>query len=181
MVEVAHPRIAYLAAYHRAGLPDGTELCLLRVSTAQRLYEAVGSLPEGFGLAVFDGWRHPHLQAYLAAACPDPRYVTPPEDPTTSPAPHTTGGAVDLTLTARGTALALGTSFDHFGPGAAVDAVEDRPGLIRDLRRMLHWAMVEAGFAPYSTEWWHFEYGTRRWGAHTGLEPRYGPVSPDQH
>jgi D-alanyl-D-alanine dipeptidase len=85
---------------------------------------------------------------------------------------------VDLTLTARGAPLALGTDFDHFGPESAVDAFETLAAQVRDLRRMLYWAMVEAGFAPYSLEWWHFEYGTRRWGANTGREPRFGAAFP---
>ena len=32
----------------------------------------------------------------------------------------------------------------------------------RDRRRMLYWAMIGAGFAPYPAEYWHFELGTRR-------------------
>ncbi|HIE22544.1 MAG TPA: hypothetical protein EYP73_08115 [Acidimicrobiia bacterium] len=178
LVEVDHSRVIYLAAYHRAQLPQAAESCLLRASAVHLLYRAAESLPEGYGLGIFDGWRHPGLQAYLAAACPDPRYVTPPDDPASRPPPHTTGGAVDLTLTAGESPLALGTSFDHFGPEAAIDAFERQPGPVRELRRMLYWAMVEVGFAPYASEWWHFEYGTRRWAAHTGREPRFGPVFP---
>jgi zinc D-Ala-D-Ala dipeptidase len=30
--------------------------------------------------------------------------------------------------------------------------------------------MVEAGFAPYQLEWWHFSFGDQNWAAYYGLE-----------
>ena len=46
----------------------------------------------------------------------------------------------------------------------------------RDLRRWLYWSMTEAGFVVLNCEWWHFEYGTRRWGAIRGNDPLFGPA-----
>ena len=42
---------------------------LLRQGVAERLAEAAESLPEGYTLAVVEGWRPPHIQRrmYLAA------------------------------------------------------------------------------------------------------------------
>jgi D-alanyl-D-alanine dipeptidase len=90
------------------------------------------------------------------------------------PPPHSTGGTVDLTLTFEGSALALGTAFDEFSPDAHARAFEDQPGLNCDLRRMLYWSMSHEGFVGIRTEWWHFEFGTVRWAARTGVSAIYG-------
>jgi D-alanyl-D-alanine dipeptidase len=73
--------------------------------------------------------------------------------------------------------LALGTGFDDFTTAAHADSYEHSPGLVRDLRRMLYNRMRAAGFVVIACEWWHFEYGTRRWAALCGREPLYGPTS----
>ncbi len=99
---------------------------------------------------------------------PDPR----------RPPPHLTGATVDLTLSFAGTPLALGTGFDDFTARAHADALEDEPGVERDLRRLLLHAMHAAGFVVLDCEWWHFEHGTRYWAAITGHEPVHGPASP---
>ena len=36
--------------------------------------------------------------------------------------------------------------------------------------------MTETGFVVLNCEWWHFEYGTRRWGAIRGNDPLFGPA-----
>jgi len=33
------------------------------------------------------------------------------------------------------------------------------------MRLLLHDLMIEAGFAPYYGEWWHFSYGDAEWAA----------------
>jgi D-alanyl-D-alanine dipeptidase len=38
--------------------------------------------------------------------------------------------------------------------------------------------MASKGFVVFDGEWWHFEYGTRRWAAITGGTPRFGPAGP---
>jgi D-alanyl-D-alanine dipeptidase len=48
------------------------------------------------------------------------------------------GGTVDLTLSYRGTPLALGTSFDNFDQYAAITAFEEADSIVRRLRRLLH-------------------------------------------
>ncbi|WP_395142979.1 M15 family metallopeptidase, partial [Armatimonas sp.] len=37
-------------------------------------------------------------------------------------------------------------------------------------RRTLYGAMIEAGFVNYPNEWWHFEFGTRRWAGGRGMK-----------
>ncbi len=183
LVRAADSGIAVVPVYHEACLPGAVEEVWLRSEVVARLAGVTASLPRPFGLVVFDGWRPLTLQRWLHAdavarvgtavgfvseAASDPR----------RPPPHLTGGAVDLTLSVEGEALALGTCFDAFVPEAAPDAFEGRPGAVRALRRLLHEAMTAAGFVPLATEWWHFEYGTPRWAALRGGDPLYGPASP---
>jgi D-alanyl-D-alanine dipeptidase len=105
------------------------------------------------------------------------RYVSVPSVDPACPAPHVTGGAVDLTLgDGDGRPLDLGTHFDAFVPEAGAVALEGVPGAARELRRRLFWSMAGAGFTAYVEEWWHFDFGDQFWGAVTGRPARYGPI-----
>lgn len=181
LIPVAHRRIRVMAAYWHAGWPFAFPDAVVRPEVLDRLVAALERLPEDFGLAIWDAWRDPRLQAALhdRVYCPgstlEPGFVAYPDpDPRYCP-PHASGGTVDLTLTWRGHALALGTGFDAFVPQAAATALEpDGPVLARDLRRLLAAAMSGAGFVGHPQEWWHWEYGTRYWSAVTGNPVRFG-------
>lgn len=186
LVRVAHVRIRVLAAYWHEGWPYSRPTAWLRPETTRQLEQAVESLPVPFGLAVWDAWRDPRLQAVLhdtvyADDSLPPGFVAYPDpDPRRCP-PHATGGTVDLTLTWRHVPLALGTRFDAFVPAAAADALEpDGPPLERDLRRLLSAAMSGAGFVGHPQEWWHWEHGTRWWAAVRGHPVRFGPAAPPE-
>ncbi len=158
----------------------------VRASVRDRLVAAQARLPAGFSLALYDGWRSPETvralyeHFYGPGSTLAPGFLADPDDPAVIP-PHTTGAAVDLTLALDGDALALGTFFDDFTDAAHLTACE-RPGadpLARALRRVLHAAMTDAGFAPNPTEWWHWSYGDQAWAARTGaVTARFGPVRP---
>ncbi|HET9257003.1 MAG TPA: M15 family metallopeptidase, partial [Pseudonocardiaceae bacterium] len=185
MVRVVDRGIQLPAPYWHVGWPAAVTGTYLRADVARRLVSVVAGLPDRFGLAVLDGWRPLELQrqiyraAYQDPALP-PGFVSEPSPDPQTPPPHLTGGAVDVTLTYRHRALALGTQFDAFTARAASTAFETIPGAIRELRRLLTARMLDAGFVAYQQEWWHFEYGTRRWAAVRGEQPRYGPASPPQ-
>lgn len=183
LVPVSHPRTTTIPAYLLGGWPGARRDQWLRTEVHQRLGAAADSLPERFGLAVLDAWRPLELQIELyTAATSDPR--VPPEliaEPSTDPATppsHLTGGAVDCTLTVDGRPLALGTGFDDLTALAHIDGIEDTPGVARELRRLLYWTMHRQDFVVFHAEWWHFEFGTRRWAAVVGSAPRYGPTAP---
>jgi len=183
MVEVSHGRILLLQNYQRAGWVHAREGCWLRRSVADLLTGVADNLPERWGLAVFDAWRPLELQVELyQAALADPEvpawlFAEPDPEPSRPP-PHLTGGAVDLTLTHDGVALAPGTGFDDMSSMAGASALEHLPGPDREVRRLLFWAMRDAGFVVFDGEWWHFEFGTRRWGAITDNQPLFGPAAP---
>jgi D-alanyl-D-alanine dipeptidase len=175
---VADRRVRDLAAYHHVGWDGARPVSHGRVGAVHRLHAAAATLPDRYGLAVFDAWRPMALQTRLyeaAYADPDlpPGFVSYPSVDPATPPPHPTGGTFDLTLTLDGAPLGLGTTFDEFRPTALTAAFEDRPGPVRELRRLLYWAMRASGFVVIDCEWWHFEYGTPRWAALTGEHPRY--------
>jgi zinc D-Ala-D-Ala dipeptidase len=180
LVVVQHRRIRTLSNYWHAGWQHAQPQTLLRSGAFDRLVAAAESLPDRFGLAVFDAWRPLDLQAelYDAAYADDalpPGFVSEPNPDPTTPPPHLTGGTVDVTLTIDGIALAPASGFDDFTDQAHADILEGKPSVDRDVRRMLYWHLHRAGFVVLQQEWWHFEFGTRRWAALTNSEPIYGP------
>ena len=182
LVRPEHRGIRLLAPYFHEGWRHARPDTWIRAGVAERLGTVADALPHGFGLAIFDAWRPLALQAELfdAAYGDDrlpPGFIADPDpDPTTPPA-HLTGGAVDLTLTWHSAPLALGTAFDDFTARAAADALEPQAGRSRELRRLLVAAMRSEGFIVLDIEWWHFEWGTRRWAALRGERCRYGAVA----
>ncbi len=184
LVAVDHRRIITLENYRRAGWTHAHEGAWLRQSALDRLGRAADSLPDRWGLCVFDAWRPLPLQAELYDAAYGqpglpPGFVSVPDlDPMTPP-PHLTGGTVDCSLTLDGIPLGLGAGFDDFTERAAAAALEDETGTNRELRRWLYWTMRSAGFVLLECEWWHFEFGTRRWAGITGNDPIFGPATLD--
>lgn len=188
-------KIFYDASYWKQGLP-GLETCLLRETLAKKLALAAGILPEDYSLLIFDALRPLRVQRAiyeqfrsrflrekpgiseeeLAALLDD--FVAKPVKRLERPAPHTTGGAVDLTLCKDGLPLDMGTGFDDLTDLAHTDALEyDCPPALeaaRDNRRLLYNLMTSVGFVNYRCEWWHYAYGERQWAVLTGKSPFYG-------
>ena len=183
LVKIAHPRITTLENYRLAGWAHASSGTWLRQSVFARLTRAVESLPHRWGMCVFDAWRPLELQAALYKAAYKDRtlqlgFVSTPDQSPHSPPPHLTGGAIDCSLTLDGIPFSLGSEFDDFYGPAHAAAFESEAGVNQKLRRWLYWTMHHAGFVILDTEWWHFEYGTRRWAGITGAEPLFGPAAP---
>jgi D-alanyl-D-alanine dipeptidase len=193
------PEVVDDPRYHAMGLPGTRPRNVVREGVAERLERVAKGLPDGVRLVVWDGWRAFETQralydgwmAELRAAHPSwsreeleletARYVSVPSINPKCPAPHITGGAVDLTLgDGDGKPLDLGTHFDAFVPEAGAAALEGTPGAARDLRRLLFWSMAAGGFTAYVEEWWHFDFGDQFWGSVLGVPARYGPVAPPE-
>ena len=110
--------------YSWLGFEHGPGAMQLRAGVLERLERASRRLPADFEIVVIDAHRSRAFQAellayYLAAASAPPAgFVSDPWSDAPIP-PHTTGGAVDLTLGWRGAALGLGTDFDAFLPDSA--------------------------------------------------------------
>jgi zinc D-Ala-D-Ala dipeptidase len=106
-------------------------------------------------------------------------YVRPPVlDP---PPPHTTGGAVDVTLWCDDNDLSLG-QFDDFTPRGYPDFFQINPPKTQieidaaSRRNLLRRAMLESGFVGIPSEWWHYEFGTRYWAQTLGGQPIFDEV-----
>jgi D-alanyl-D-alanine dipeptidase len=148
----------------------------------------------GLEIFVFDAWRPRAVQAYFHDVWVprelqkrDPsligdalwkevnRFWSAPTANDDSPAPHSTGAALDLTLRWKdGEPLWMGSLFDDASEISLRDRMETHANErsfsdteARANRRLLHWAMCEEGFAGYSEEWWHFSYGDQYWAGIT--------------
>ena len=178
-------------------IEGATDQLLLRATVAAKLQKVnERAASTGLELFLFDAWRPRAVQVYFHDVWMprelirrDPslsgarlteeveRYWAAPSMDENSPAPHATGGAIDLTLRWKnGETLWMGSLFDDASRLAARDRFEalapddfsfsDEEA--RANRRLLHWLMVEEGFAGHPEEWWHFSWGDQFWAALTG-------------
>lgn len=170
---------------------------LARISVAEMLREAQKNLPRGLHLQIVGVFRpfdiqkrmyetardelreqHPHwsdelLHDYLNVFSAPPIVETPP--------PHTTGGAVDLTIVDDdGQALDMTSPFD-MGWDSAPTMVE---GLSREARRnrdLLIEVLMPTGLTNFLGEWWHWSYGEPGWALRGGHPAAlYGAVPEDE-
>ncbi|MEU8184749.1 M15 family metallopeptidase [Micromonospora sp. NPDC049044] len=177
----------------RAADPAGA-YARLRAAVVDRLLAAQRALPAGMRLLVVEGYRPYQAQLAIFTGYRDElrrrhpdwspqrlhrettKFVSPVEV-----APHTTGGAVDLTLcTDDGVELDLGTAIDatpEDSDDACFTAAPTISATARRHRQILVDALGGAGMVNYPTEWWHWSYGDRYWALITGApRTRYGPV-----
>lgn len=140
----------------------------LRYGTVKKLLLVQEELKRsGLCLKIWDGFRPPSAQFKLWDVCPDPTYVSNPNNGFSS---HSRGNTVDVTLAyADGAELVMPTGFDDFseladrdysdcGKEAAANAI-----LLEEL-------MKKYGFKPYSGEWWHFS-DTETYAVEENFEP----------
>ncbi|WP_309718279.1 M15 family metallopeptidase [Armatimonas sp.] len=183
------PRLRLKPVYAELALAGASTTMQLRSGAAERLEQALSLLPETLGVLVLDVFRPLSVQQALwdwqwAEVTRDYPLLTraethekvrdfvaePSADPA-KPTPHRTGGAVDLTLFDLATSepLPMGTDFDEATDATQTDWFERFPHEpFTTNRRLLYDAMTRAGFVNYPNEWWHYEFGTRRWAACQG-------------
>lgn len=156
----------------------------VRKSVAEMLARAADSLPHGTDITIIEGFRplhqqrfmYEHLKAEFAARHPEWAKATlhritntmsaPPDD--SCPPPHSTGGAVDLTLIHTGSHALL----DMTSPFEMdeTSAPADTPGLTPEAqanRRLLFQTLEAVGLTNYIGEWWHWSYGDSGWALRT--------------
>jgi D-alanyl-D-alanine dipeptidase len=198
MILLSDPRVAAVAS-----CDDGDPMIdvqsggagLVRAGLAVRLASAEANLPRGLRLLVVEGYRSSAAQQKIFTGYRDElrrlhpswppgrllietsKFVSPVEV-----APHSTGGAVDLTLcTADGVELDMGTPIDATpvaSDNACFTAALNIPPEAVGNRRILIDALTAAGLVNYPTEWWHWSYGDRYWALTTGApHALYGPVA----
>ena len=189
-----HPYMALGAPYGASGNPFQ-----LRLGVVQRLLDAQQQLVEhdpGLRLSIFDAWRPIAVQAFMvdhsiAELCRERGvevrsgdafdqvvadvgrfWAAPSRDPATPP-PHSTGAAVDLTLSSSdGTPLAMGGEIDAIGavsePQHYAGREDSDARRWHQRRQLLAEAMGAAGFAQHPNEWWHYSFGDQLWAWRRG-------------
>ncbi|AII49570.1 D-alanyl-D-alanine dipeptidase [Synechococcus sp. KORDI-52] len=184
-----HPYMALGAPYGASGNPFQ-----LRLGVVQRLLDAQQRLIEhdpSLRLSIFDAWRPIAVQAFMVdhsiaellrargvEVCSGDAFdqvvadvgrfwAAPSRDPATPP-PHSTGAAVDLTLSGSdGMPLAMGGEIDAIGavsePQHYAGREEADARCWHQRRQLLADVMEAAGFAQHPNEWWHYSFGDQLW------------------
>ena len=182
--------------------------CYVRKTVLARLLEAASLLPSGYRFVLLDAWRPRQVQTTLfqkfrfelrekmpllddqEITTLATQFVSPPSLNPTSPSPHVTGGAVDLTLVDEtGCCLPMGTAFDETKDRSLTNYFERKLASKERLegeemeflrnRRVLYGVMTRAGFTNYPEEWWHYEYGNQNWALLKGEGAAiYGVAEP---
>lgn len=157
---------------------------LVREGVARRLAAAQRALPEGHRLQILEGYRRPVVQrkllrlAYEQVRQEHPRWSEREVTVVAAawaggplaalPAPHPTGGAVDVTLLGPG-----GEPLDLNGPRGWCAATAPTvspviPDEACDHRQVLVFALAGAGLVNDPAEWWHWSFGDPAWAARSG-------------
>lgn len=197
-----HPRVFIHPIYYAQQIPSSLQSIYLRESAYERLKLALSLLPQKYSFILYDGYRPLQVQQFLFTQFSEQiksqnptfteqqvkqetlKYVAFPSLNKEYPAPHLTGGAIDLTIgDSNGNALHLGTAFDEMNKKSATRYFEqnaEENSEARDLRRLLYNCMTTAGFMNYSEEWWHYDFGNISWARRTGSENAiYGAVEAE--
>ena len=174
--------------------------------------ERLSSLKAGYKIKIFDAYRPVSVQKFMIEydmqRASQEIYNTPfeelshekelkirkkiahfwsplSEDIALNPPPHSTGGALDLTIVdERGKELDMGTEIDELTEASASDYfdAQTEENLYKKNRKLLSEIMSAAGFTQLPTEWWHFSYGDQIWAVDESdkkacrVDAKYGMV-----
>lgn len=129
--------------------------CLLRKSTYMKLTKARDILKEqGYYIKIWDAYRPIKVQKQMFKLINDERYVSNPKSNTSN---HCKGIAIDITMCDKyGNNIEMPTDFDHFGIESSRRYYNNLDKKVRDNVLLLENVMISVGFAPFETEWWHF-------------------------
>lgn len=168
--------IRYYSTYNFVGRRiDGYEqpTALLTKPAAEALAKAAASLKaQGYRLKIYDAYRPQKGVDHFVRWSKDVKdtlmkaYFYPelgkdvlfPQDYIMEKSGHTRGSTLDLTIfdMAKGKEVDMGGTFDYFGERSHPDFKGDLTEQQRANRMILRKAMVDAGFEPLYSEWWHF-------------------------
>jgi D-alanyl-D-alanine dipeptidase len=168
-----------------------------RLSLAEKLAQADAALPAGYRLALIECWRAPTIQRRMYKAVwkrfqetnPDwsesklrrvVNQFTAPMDLKVPP-PHTTGGAVDLTLIGPdGEPCDMQSPFEIFDPIGFFFDAKGLSDAARRHREIIRAALTSTGITNYPSEYWHWSYGDQGWAYRGGHQHAlYGPATPE--
>ncbi len=202
--------------YQSLGAPYGEySPYFLREGVLQKLLQAQAALSAqhpGWHLQIFDAYRPIAVQQFmvdytfhqlvrsegldLASLSDQTRshltskvlqfWATPSPNPNMPP-PHSTGSAIDLTLTnTAGRSVEMGSPIDEISPRSYPDYFANSDDIALQKahyhRELLAKTMTDAGFEQHPNEWWHFSAGDQLWAwqVGNGAIARYGDASKIQ-
>lgn len=190
-------RLMIQPQYFLQGINGASDQVFMREGAVEKIIRASEVLPSSYKLIIFDAFRPLTVQnslfddfkRKLREVNPTKReedltaltevYVSLPSYDSLKPSPHSTGGAVDLSIVKDGELVDMGTSFDSFDVSSRTDFFATINPSIHTNRNMLYCVMSEAGFANYPEEWWHYDYGNQFWGFLKDTSAIYGRVKYD--
>ena len=131
--------------------------CYLRYKAVKQLVEANKAfIKDGYRIKIFDCYRPLDIQKKMWKIVPNADYVADPKRGSV----HNRGGAIDITLIdATGKELDMGTPFDFFGVEAS-HKFQELPEEVKENRAYLKEIMIQNGFKPLESEWWHYNLVT---------------------
>tara|TARA_B100000700_G_scaffold324528_1_gene430894 strand:+ start:624 stop:1343 length:720 start_codon:yes stop_codon:yes gene_type:complete len=150
-----------------------------------------------FRLAIFDAWRPISVQSFMVeytinqecqkrgiSRCSSEDHLyklddvikevsmfwaEPSKDPS-NPPPHSTGAAIDITLSyVSGPLVDMGGAIDEIGVISRPDYYKDKAKvdskamLWNSRRNLLAEILLKVGFVQHPNEWWHFSFGDQLW------------------
>ena len=128
----------------------------VRIPVAEALGMVNDSLrAHGMGIIVYDAYRPYSATVRFYEVYPDTEFVADPK----FGSKHNRGCAVDVSLfdLTTGEEVLMPTEFDEFSERAR-HSYTDLPEEAINNRSLLTGVMKHFGFAPYPSEWWHFDY-----------------------
>lgn len=189
-------KIEIYPSYFLQDMPGTSSDLFLRETVAEKIIRVARRLPADLHLVLIDGWRSYEMQSFIYDETIKGfvlqgysqhkieeeivKYVAFPAKSLDNPAPHYSGGAIDLTIADEKGWIDMGTGFDDFTDKASSDYYESDQELaetdrkIRDNRRYLKKLMEEEDFVYNPTEWWHYSFGERAWARANQVQPLYG-------
>ena len=191
-----HPYVSLGAPYS-----SGSDPWRLRSTVVSYLLDAQRTLQEDFPslcLSIFDAWRPLEVQSFMVEysinkecdlrgldrqRCEDnssveevikdvSKFWASPSLSSLTPPPHSTGAAVDLTLSSLdGSLIDMGGAIDEIGEislpnyyaSSSKNDLNPNPFLWNKRRNILSRIMKSSGFCQHPNEWWHFSYGDQLW------------------
>ena len=150
----------------------------VRATVAKKLLAAQAALPAGIYFKIIEGYRPLWVQEKIfneqleILAIQNPNwsekklfeeasvFVAPPK----GVPPHSTGGAVDLTLmSANGEELDMGTRLNHQYTENCYTNAQGISEEAKNNRALLSKVLEGENFVNYPAEWWHWSYGDQYW------------------
>lgn len=154
---------------------------LVRDKVAKMLSNVVENLPDGYLLQIDSGYRDRKTQEKIYAirekqARKNRELKDLVFDPKKGTPPHTTGGAVDISLLDKsGREINLSAPFEKYyiEPQLRSKNISKKS---QKLRLMLNKLFIDEGFSSNDKEYWHFSYGDGDWANKKSKKAIYGEV-----